>query len=210
MAQADERAMKKVLVAYATFAGSTAEVAKAIAEELTRADLEVDVVPIADASSLDGYDAVVVGAPMILGWHRDGKRFLRKHRRKLEHLPLAIFVMAMSLTRTIDEQLGVPVVLDEALPKPPAREGRLSLRERYTRLSNYVRPILMAARPASPVSVGVFGGRLEYGRLRWWAVLFAMVIVRAQAGDRRNWPVIRSWAAGLPRAFHLEGGHRAD
>jgi hypothetical protein len=39
---------------------------------------------------------------------------------------------------------------------------------------------------------------MEYGRLPWWGVLFAMLIVRAPAGDRRNWEAIRSWAAGLP------------
>jgi menaquinone-dependent protoporphyrinogen IX oxidase len=54
------------------------------------------------------------------------------------------------------------------------------------------------------VSLGVFGGRLEYGRLKWWAVLFVMVIIQAPAGERRNWAAIRSWAAGLPAAFRLE------
>jgi menaquinone-dependent protoporphyrinogen IX oxidase len=54
------------------------------------------------------------------------------------------------------------------------------------------------------VNVGFFGGRLEYGRLKWWAVLFVMVIIQAQAGDRRNWTAIRSWAAGLPAALQLE------
>jgi hypothetical protein len=48
------------------------------------------------------------------------------------------------------------------------------------------------------VSIGVFGGRLEYGRLKPWAVLFVMFIIRAQAGDKRNWPAIREWAARLP------------
>ena len=38
--------MKPILVTYATMAGSTAEVAQAVAEELERAGLEVDVLPI--------------------------------------------------------------------------------------------------------------------------------------------------------------------
>jgi hypothetical protein len=118
---------------------------------------------------------------------------------------LAVFVMAMSLTQTGETSVdGVPVSVDEKLPKPPQKEGRLNLRERYANLSNYVRPILKATRPAKPVSIGVFGGRLDYGRLKWWAVLFAMVIVQAPAGDRRNWTAIRSWAAGIPAAFQLK------
>ncbi len=71
-------------------------------------------------------------------------------------------------------------------------------------LSNYLQPIISATRPIKPVSIGVFGGRLEYGRLKWWAVLFAMLIIRAPAGERRNWEAIRSWAKGLPSAFQLE------
>ena len=63
---------------------------------------------------------------------------------------------------------------------------------------------LAASRPARLVDIGIFGGRLEYGRLPWWAVLFAMLIIQAPAGDRRNWPAIRGWAAGLPRALHCE------
>jgi hypothetical protein len=50
----------------------------------------------------------------------------------------------------------------------------------------------------------MFGGRLDYGRMKWWAVLFVMLIIQAPPGDRRNWPAIRSWAAGLPVALQLE------
>ena len=63
---------KAVLVAYASNAGSTADVAKAVGEELARDGARVDVRSISELSGADvsGYDAVVVGAPMILGWHR--------------------------------------------------------------------------------------------------------------------------------------------
>jgi menaquinone-dependent protoporphyrinogen IX oxidase len=196
--------MKKVLVAYATSAGSTAEVAEAVAEELAKSALQVEVLPIGEVKTLEGYDAAVVGGPMIMGWHRGARRFLKVHRRALREIPLAVFVTAMSLTGTGETTLdGVPVYIDARLPQPPQNPGRLSLRERYATPANYVRPILAATRPAKPASIGFFGGRLEYGRLKWWAVLFAMVIIRATAGERRNWPAIRSWAAGLPAAFQL-------
>ena len=145
---------------------------------------------------------------MIMGWHRSALRFLKKNRRAFQRIPLAVFVMAMSLTQTAETSVGgVPVYIDEELPKPPAQEDRLTFRERYARLSNYLGPILKATRPAKPVSIGVFGGRLEYGRLKWWAVLFAMLIVQAPAGERRNWPAIRSWAASLPAALQLGATH---
>jgi menaquinone-dependent protoporphyrinogen IX oxidase len=149
----------------------------------------------------------VLGAPMIAGWHRSALGFARRHRKLWSTKPLAIFVTAMSLTRTETTSLdGVPLAIDEALPKRPGRADRLSMRERYARVDNYARPILKAVRPAKPVSIAFFGGRLEYGRLPWWAVVFAMLVIQAPAGDKHNLPYIRSWAASLPAAF--EAAHK--
>lgn len=197
--------MSKILVAYATMAGSTVEVAQAVGEEIAKSGLQVDVLPISEVKDLESYDGVVVGGPMIMGWHRQAMRFLRKNRESFQHIPLAVFVMAMSLTQTSETSVeGVPVYLDEDLPKPPANEERLNFKERYARLSKYLRPIIKATRPVKPVGIGVFGGRLEYGRLKWWAVLFVMFVIQAPAGDRRNWPAIRSWAADLPVLMQVE------
>lgn len=196
--------MKRILVTYATMAGSTEDVAKAVGEEIARSGAQVDVLPVGRVEDLRAYDGVVVGGPMIMGWHRQAAGFLRKHREEFQRIPLAVFITAMSLTRTGETSLeGVPLCVDENLPKPPAKEGSLSFRERYSRLSNYLRPIFQATRPARPVSIGVFGGRLEFGRLKWWAILFVMLIIQAPPGEKRNWPAIRAWAADLPRAFHL-------
>lgn len=197
--------MNKILVAYATMAGSTVEVAQAVGEEIASSGAQVDVLPISEVKDLQSYDGVVVGGPMIMGWHRQAMRFLRKNRESFQHIPLAVFVMAISLTQTSETRVeGVPVYRDEDLPKPPANEERLNFKERYARLSKYLGPIIKATRPAKPVGIGVFGGRLEYGRLKWWAVLFVMFVIQAPAGDRRNWDAIRSWAAGLPALMHVE------
>jgi menaquinone-dependent protoporphyrinogen oxidase len=197
--------MKKILVAYATMAGSTAEVAQKVGDVLASRGLQVEVLPISAVSSLNAYDGVVVGGPMIMGWHREAVRFLKQNRAALQRVPLAVFITAMSLTQTGETSVeDVSVFVDEKLPKPPKAAGSLSFRERYARLGNYVRPILAAVRPGQPASLGVFGGRLEYGRLKWWAVLFAMLIIQAPAGDRRNWDAIQTWAHGLPEHFQME------
>ena len=200
--------MTKILVTYATMAGSTAEVAQVIGQELSTTGLQVDILLVDEVKDLEPYDGIVVGGPMIMGWHRDSMRFLKKHRSALEHKPLALFMLAMSLAQTGETSVdGLAVTVDENLPKPPANVGSLSLREKYAQLSHYLRPVLKAARPARPVSIGFFGGRLEYGRLKWWAVLFAMLIIQAPAGEKRNWPAIRTWAAGLVPLLdgHTEG-----
>ena len=197
--------MNRILVAYATMSGSTVEVAQVVGEEIAKSGAQVDVLPISEIKDIQAYDGVVVGGPMIMGWHRAAIRFLKKHRGVFQQIPLAVFVMAMSLTQTGETSVGgVPVYVDEELPKPPEDAERLSFRERYARLPKYLGPIIKATRPIKPVSIGVFGGRLEYGRLKWWAVLFVMLIIQAPAGERRNWAAIRSWAACLPAALEME------
>ena len=193
--------MKKVLIAYATRSGTTAEVARTIGEEMEKTGTQVDVLSVDKVNGLESYDALVLGAPMILGWHRAALRFLRKNRSSLKRIPLAVFVTCMSLTKTGETSfLGVPVMIDENLPKPPKDESRLTFKERYSLVSNYLRPILQAC-PVKPVSVGVFGGRLDFSHMQWWAMIFVVLILQAQAGDKRNWEAIRAWARNLLPVF---------
>lgn len=197
--------MKKILVTYATFAGSTAEVARVVGEEIGKSGAQVDVLPLSEVKDITLYDGVVVGGPMIMGWHRAALGFLKQHQMAFQHIPLAVFVMAKRLTQTSETSVkGVPVYIDDKLCQPPERVGHTTFRERYAQLANYVGPIIRATRPARAVNIGLFGGCLEYGRLKWWAVLFVMVIIQAPPGDRRNWAAIRVWAAGLPAAFNIE------
>jgi menaquinone-dependent protoporphyrinogen oxidase len=193
--------MKKVLIAYATRSGTTAEVARTIGEEMEKTETQVDVLSVDKVNGLESYDALVLGAPMILGWRRAALRFLRKNRSSLKRIPLAVFVTCMSLTKTRETScLGVPVMIDENLPKPPKDESRLTFKERYSLVSNYLRPILQAC-PVKPVSVGVFGGRLDFSHMQWWAMIFVVLILQAQAGDKRNWEAIRAWARNLLPVF---------
>jgi menaquinone-dependent protoporphyrinogen oxidase len=200
--------MTKILVTYATNSGSTAEVAKTIMEEIQKSNVEVELLPIAEVRELESYSAVVLGAPMILGWHRSAFRFLHKNRKALANMPLAVFVTCMSLTKTGETSFqGVPVSVDEALPKPPRKANRLSLKERYSLVANYLRPILGAC-PQKPVSVGIFSGQLNFSHMQWWAMIFVILILQAQAGDHRNWPFIRQWAGSLPGLFNAAAPER--
>lgn len=192
----------KVLIAYATNSGSSREVAEAVAGELEKSGMTADVRRLEEIEDLRPYGAVVLGGPMIMGWHRGAVKFLKKHRSALSQMPVAYFFTAMSLTRRGETQLdGVPVRIDPDLPKDPKVPDRLSPRERYATVEHYLGPVLRAAPSVKPVSVGFFGGKLDFFRLKPLQRLFVMLVVQAQPGDRRNWPEIRGWAAGLSVPF---------
>lgn len=87
----------KILLAYKTNSGSTEEVANVLAEELGKDGSHVSIKRLEDIDSLEGFDAVIIGAPMILGWHRSARKFLQRHQDMLSKLPVGIFCTAILL-----------------------------------------------------------------------------------------------------------------
>jgi len=57
--------------------------------------MQVDVLLISEVKNLQAYDGVMVGGPMIMGWHCEALRFIKKHREKFQQIPLAGFVMGI-------------------------------------------------------------------------------------------------------------------
>lgn len=193
---------RKILVAYVTNAGSTTEVAQAIGDELTGDGARVDVRPLQDVVDLAAYEAVVVGGPMILGWHREAVKFVGQHQEALSQVPVAYFMTALRLTWCADDTVdGVPIYQDPSLAKPPKNGARLGIKDRYATVSNYLNPALSKASQVRPVSVGFFNGKLDSPRLNLFSRLFVKLIVGARDGDFRNWEAIRTWAADLRPAL---------
>jgi menaquinone-dependent protoporphyrinogen IX oxidase len=192
--------MKRILVAYSTNAGSTSEVAEAIRNYLEGPEAAVEVRRIEEVGDIGGYSAVVLGGPMIVGWHRRAARFLRARGRELARVPVALFFTAMQVTRTGGEQgHGFPVLLDPRLLAEPARPGRLSFKERHTTVDSYLRPVRAALTAVRPVGAAFFAGKLDYGKLSFFHMLFVMLIIGATPGDSRDWELIGSWAREIRR-----------
>ncbi|WP_133913091.1 flavodoxin domain-containing protein [Streptomyces sp. NBC_00582] len=82
----------KVLVTYGTTNGSTAEIAEAVAAVLRKDGLSAEARPAPDVASVASYDAVVVGGGLYAGrWHKDARRFVRRHGRTLAGRPVWLF-----------------------------------------------------------------------------------------------------------------------
>ncbi len=92
----------RVLVAYATKLGSNAEVAEAIAAVLRDRGHQAAAHPVRQVSSLDDWDAVVLGSAIYAAhWQRDARRFVDRFRDALAARPLWLWSSG-----PLDEQLA--------------------------------------------------------------------------------------------------------
>jgi menaquinone-dependent protoporphyrinogen oxidase len=83
---------QSVLVAYATRYGSTQQVAEIVADALRQSGHQVDLQPMREITSLDRYDAIVLGAAIYNAkWHADAHEFLAQYQEILKQRPVAIF-----------------------------------------------------------------------------------------------------------------------
>lgn len=159
-----------VLVAYATTAGSTQEVAETVAATLREGGLEVELQPMCQVRSLTQYQAVVLGAPLyMMHWHKDARRFLAQHRAALTERPVAVF--ALGPLPNTDEQ------------------GWQACRDQLQKELDRFRWL-------RPVALELFGGKFDPTTLRF-PYKYLPALKQMPAGDSRDWVAIRAWASAL-------------
>jgi len=161
----------KILVAYASTNGSTQEVAERVTTTLRERGLEVDLQPAKKVRSLEGYGAIVLGAPLyILHLHKDALHFLSQHQKALSGgLPIAIFAGGPFGKGDAEEWQEVRRSLDKELAKYPW---------------------------LTPLSVEVIGGRFDPTRLHFpWNLVPALK--NMPPSDLRDWEAIHAWANSL-------------
>jgi menaquinone-dependent protoporphyrinogen oxidase len=82
----------RILVAYGSTHGATAELAEAVAEELLARGFSPDVVNAAAVTDLDGYDAAVIGGSLYWDrWHPDARGLVERCTEQLRGLPVWFF-----------------------------------------------------------------------------------------------------------------------
>lgn len=156
---------QKILIAYATRAGSTGEIAQEIGDALTAKGFAVDVVPVRKVRNLSPYRAVIVGSAVRMGkWQPEAVKFVARFQARLAEVPTAFFtVCLMAKDKT-----------DEACEK----------------VRSFLAPVREMHRPDLE---GVFAGRIDMAKLGFIARMMAKA-TKSPEGDFRDHASIRDWA----------------
>lgn len=76
----------KILLAYASAAGSTKEIAERMHARLQSANIgAITLSPVSDTLSLADYDALIIGSCLHIGWLRSGSSFIKRISKELQH-----------------------------------------------------------------------------------------------------------------------------
>ncbi|AWG98424.1 flavodoxin domain-containing protein [Rhodococcus ruber] len=171
----------KVLVAYASRHGATAGIAERIAEVIRAEGHTADTVQLPAATSVDDYDACVVGSSAYLGhWEKAASAFVREHRDGLVARPVWLFTSGPLGTEEVDEQ-GQDVRESAAPRELPELTDAIASREHH---------VFFGALDPKTLGVGARVMRkLPAGRKL------------LPEGDFRDWQEIEDWARSIVRAL---------
>jgi menaquinone-dependent protoporphyrinogen oxidase len=162
----------RVLVAYDSRLGSTAEVAAHIGRVLAELGASVDVVRIDRVTDLGQYDHVIIGSAIRYDrWLPEAKAFVESNRDALSRVPTALFFTCLAL----------------ATGSEPGKR----------KAAGYAEQLRQLLPEASDVHVAGFAGVLDPSRGPLWTRLLLRVISRATGiapGDYRDWDKIRQWS----------------
>ena len=163
---------QKILVAYASESGTTAEVAEAIGEVLCQEGNTVETKWVKNVKDLNGYDAVIIGSAIQYDrWMPEAAELVKANQKILQQLPVAYFFTCL--------------VLHKLNPK-----GDLEAKEYSDKLQALVPQV-------KPVSIGGFAGVLDYSNMCFFPRLILKAILSKKGvkeGDYRDWDAIRAWA----------------
>lgn len=161
----------KVLVAYDSKLGSTAEVAEFMGSVLSEQGLSIVVKPLSEVGDLESYARVIVGSAIRYDrWLPDATTFERENKTALRNVPVSFFFTCLTLAK----------------PTPTA----------LLKVEGYANKLRSIAPEVKPIAVGGFAGVLQFSRTPWparFALRLLSIATGVKEGDFRDWEAIRSW-----------------
>lgn len=168
---------KKILIAYASRAGSTAEVAEKIGQVLKDSGAVVDVKSVRDISDIGHYDGIIIGnAVRMFKLLPEVIKFSKRFCRSFKDLPIAYFVVCLTMKEN--------------------NEKNRKLAE------SYLKPLCEVK---EPVSIGLFAGKIDYSKLPFLLskILRSGKGGEMVEGDFRNWDLIINWTKKVANIFQI-------
>jgi len=168
---------KKILVAYASKYGSTAEIAQAVGKEIQAAGLPVEVKSVVDVDDPASYAGVVVGSAVYAGqWRKDAGQFLLDHEDELKELPVWLFSSGPTGEGDPAELMGGWTFPENLQP---------------------------SAERIQPEDIKFFHGVLDESKLGFAEKLIVKAL-KAPLGDYRDWDAVKAWARSIARELEKE------
>jgi menaquinone-dependent protoporphyrinogen oxidase len=166
--------MDKVLVAYASKYGATAEIAASIGSVLQSNGLDVVVQSVDTIRDVKPYQAVVLGSGVYAGnWLAPAVEFIESQAGSLAERPLWLFSSGPTGEGDPQELLGgwqFPATIEAVVDK------------------------------LGPRGIKVFHGKIDLDRLHWGERLLVRAM-RGATGDWRDWDNIHAWAESIAAAL---------
>ncbi|MCD4752830.1 MAG: twin-arginine translocation signal domain-containing protein [Anaerolineaceae bacterium] len=162
----EETMSNRVLIAYATKTGSTAEIATRIGEIFAEKGFSVDVKPAKEVKDVSPYSTVLVGSGIRVGQMMgDAMKFITKNQAALKEKHFSVFFGCM--------------VLKDYTP------------EKIEEVSVYLNPVRDLVQPEYE---GMFAGVIDPAKMTLVERMM-MKVMKVPQGDFRNWTAIESWAS---------------
>lgn len=163
--------VKKVLVTYGTWTGSTKHAARNVADGLEKAGVKTEMISVDHVISLEGFDGVVIGSAIRAGQIHGGVvKFVDRFASVLAKKPTAFFIICMTM-------------------KDDTRENRETVR-------HYLDPIMEKHPKLNLIDLGMFAGAVEYDKLG----LVPRTILKAMRTEEGNYmkeDAMSEWATFL-------------
>ncbi len=163
---------KKILVVYESFCGSTAEVARCIADIFCKKGAQVDLFHVGSVTEISSYDGVVIGSAVkSASWYPSMIDFVKENQHALKQIPVAYFLTCLALYKNTEDSRKLA--------------------------NSYFNPVLTAVPGIKPETMQAFAGKLDYSKMN---MMFRMVMKSKMKekgipeGDFRDFRAIETWA----------------
>jgi len=160
----------KVLVAYASKYGGTAEIAEKIGEAINGAGVQADVLEVSEVKDVTPYQAVVLGSAVYIGqWRKSAVKFVQKTEARLAERMVWLFSSG------------------------PVEEGDPVEKLDGWRLPEKIKPQVERIHPRDII---VFHGSVNLDKMNAFE-RYMFEHAKEPVGDFRDWEAIKAWAEGI-------------